>query len=156
MSAWEIKLLVYIIFGLGYTAFVSWGSVTLESHHRDRIEAAEKLAQAAEVQSQQIKSIADLKVQQAATVAAEQKYVDLKAITSGISDQLARSVSEYSALRRGILSTNASTTALADAARQSAERNTQLAGLVRQATSSCLDDSATLTALQTWAASLSK
>lgn len=156
MSAWEIKLLVYIIFGLGYTAFVSWGSVTLESHHRDRIEAAEKLAQAAKVQSQQIKSIADLKVQQAATVAAEQKYVDLKAITSGISDQLARSVSEYSALRRGILSTNASTTALADAARQSAERNTQLAGLVRQATSSCLDDSATLTALQTWAASLSK
>lgn len=156
MPAWEIKLLVYIVLGLGYTGFVSWGSVTLESHHRDRVEAADKLAHASQVEAQQAQSISDLKVQQAATVAAEQKYVDLKAATSGISDQLARSVSEYSALRRGVLSTNASTAALADAARQSAERDSSLAGLVRQATVACLDDSATLTALQTWASSQPK
>lgn len=156
MPAWEIKLLVYIVLGLGYTAFVSWESVTLESHHRDRVEAADKLAQASQVEAQQAQSISDLKVQQAATVAAEQKYVDLKAATSGISDQLARSVSEYSSLRRGVLSTNASTAALADAARQSAERDSGLTSLVRQATSFCLDDSATLTAFQIWATSLSK
>lgn len=151
MPTWEIKLLVYIVLGLGYTGFVSWGAVTLTNHHWERVGAAEKIAEAAKVEVQQTKSIADLRSQQAATVAAEQKYVDLKAATSGISDQLARSVSDYSQLRRGVMSTSASTAALADAARQSAERDSSLTSLVRQATGKCLEDSATLTALQTWA-----
>lgn len=151
MTALEIRLIAYVLAGLFYTGFISWGAVTLTNHHWERVTAAEKLAQAAEVQTQQVKVISDLKSQQAATVAAEQKYVDLKAATSGISDQLSRSVSEYSALRRGVLSTSASAAALADAARQGTQRDTELAGLVRQATGACLEDSATLTALQTWA-----
>lgn len=156
MPAWEIKLLVYIVLGLGYTGFVSWGSVTLTNHHWERVGAAEKLAQAAQVQVQQEKTIVELHAQQAATVAAEQKYVDLKAATSGISNQLSRSVSDYSALRRSVLSTASSAAALADAARQSSESDRQLTELVRQATNACLDDSTTLTALQTWATSLPK
>lgn len=156
MTALEIRLIAYVFAGLAYTGFISWGAVTLTNHHRDRVEAAEKLEQAAEVQAQQAEAIADLKTQQAATAAAEQKYVDLKAATDGLSDQLSRSVQNYAELRRGILSTNASTAALADAARQGAERDSQLAGLVRQATSACLEDSATLTALQTWASANAK
>jgi len=156
VSPLEIRLIAYIFAGLLYTGFVSWGAATIESHHRDRVEAADRLAQAAQVQAQQVKAIADLKAQQAATAVAEQKYADLKAATSGISDQLARSVSDYAALRRGILSTSATAATLADAARQGAQRDSELASLVRQATSACLEDSTTLTALQTWAASLPK
>ena len=151
MTALEIRLLSYIAAGLLYTGLIIWGTVTLTSHHFERIEAADRLAQAAQVQTQQQKTIDDLKAQQAATQAAEQKYADLKATTAGLSDQLSRSVSEYTALRRGLVSTAASTAALADAARQGTERDSQLASLVRSATEACEGDAAELTALQQWA-----
>lgn len=156
MSPLEIRLIAYVLAGLVYTGFVSWGAVTLTSRHYEAKENAQQVERDKVTQAQQEKAIADLRAQQTATQAAEQKYADLKSATSGISDQLSRSVSDYSALRRGLLSANANTAALADAARESAESDQQLTELVRQATSACLEDSTALTALQTWAASLPK
>jgi septal ring factor EnvC (AmiA/AmiB activator) len=151
MTALEIRLLAYLGAGIAYTALIVWATVTLTNHHWERVTAADRLAQAAQVQAQQQKTIDDLKAQQAATAAAEQKYAELKANTAGLSDQLSRSVSEYSALRRGLVSATSSTAALADAARAGAQRDSELAGLVRQATEACQGDAAQLTALQIWA-----
>lgn len=69
MTPLEIRLIAYILAGLAYTGFISWGSVTLTSHHYERIMAAEKLAQDQVVQQAQ----ADVITAQAARRAAEDR-----------------------------------------------------------------------------------
>lgn len=150
MTALEIRLLAYAAL-LGLFA---WGIHTLDAHHYERLEALEQVARDNAIQAQQQKAIADLQAQQAATVAAENRYVALKASSDDLSTRLARSVQEYGALRGSLVSATATAAALADAASQGARSNSEIAGLVREATGACLDDSAKLSALQAWASGL--
>jgi len=151
VTALEIRLLSYIAAGLLYSGLLIWGTVTLTSHHFERLEAADKIAQAAAVQASQQKTIDDLKTQQAATAAAEQKYADLKASNDRVAQQFADSLRAYQGLRASVLSAASSTAALADAARAGADRDTRLAELARSAVQACQNDAAQLTALQQWA-----
>lgn len=152
MNALELRAIIAVVLAL----LSGWGGYTLASHHYERLEAQAQVSRDQVAQAQQQKTIADLKSQQAATAAAEQKYVDLQAATNGLSDQLARSVQNYSDLRRGLVSATSTAAAAADAAREGADRDRELAGLVQQATAACLSDSTALTALQTWASANAK
>lgn len=151
MSAFEFRLIAYILAGLLYTGFIAWGSFTLESHHRDRLDAANQIAQAEALRLQQAQSLATLQAQQAATVAAEKQYADLKSHNDDLASRLARSVQDYTQLRGSLVSATATAAALADAASQGASRDSELARLSGQAAEACLSDSAALTALQSWA-----
>lgn len=151
MTPLEIRLLSYIAAGLLYSGLLIWGTVTLTSHHFERVEAADKLAQASAIQVQQQKTLDDLKAQQVATQAAEQKYVELKANNDRVAQQFADSLRAYQGLRASVLSAASSTAALADAARAGADRDTRLAELARSAVEACQNDAAQLTALQQWA-----
>lgn len=146
MSIIELRALIYVaVLFLG-----GWGGWTLASHHYERLEAVQKLAQDQALQAQQAKAISDLRAQQAATVAAEKQYADLKVTADSSAQQLARSVSEYAALHRSLLSATGAAASLADAASKGAQRDSELAGLVQQAVAACQGDAAELTALQTW------
>jgi chlorite dismutase len=147
MNPLEIRAIIAVVLALG----AGWGGYTLASHHYERLMATDRIAQDTAIQAQQVKAIADLQAQQAATVAAEKQYEALKATSDGLSQRLADSVSNYASLRGSVLSTASSAAALADAARASSTSNSELASLVRSATEACEGDAAQLTALQTWA-----
>lgn len=151
MTALEIRLIAYALGFLAIVGVTAWSVHTLDAHHYERLEAADKLAQAAAFQAQQQKTIDDLKAQQAATQAAEKQLETLKAATDGTSRQLSDSVRAYAELRRGLLSATSTAATLADATSKGAQRDSELANLVQQATAGCLNDAAALTALQTWA-----
>src|SRR5579859_5820342 len=137
MTLLELRLIAYGILFLGIVGASAWGSYVITSHHYERVMQAERLAQDAALQTHQAKAIADLQAQQAATTAAEKQFETLKAISDGLSQRLADSVSNYASLRGSVLSTATSAAALANAARQGAQRDSQLAGLVRQAVAAC-------------------
>lgn len=151
MTPLEIRLIAYIVTGLLYTGFVSWGSVTLESHHRDRVEAADKLAQAAQVQVQQAQVIADLKAQQAATVAAENKYETLKNDYAALSSRFDSSLSNYTQVHGQLVSATSTAAALTHAAATGACSDTEVGRLSGEAVKAALSDAAELAGLQTWA-----
>lgn len=147
MTPLEIRAIITVVLAL----LSGWGGYTLASHHYERLMAADRIAQDSALQIAQQKSIAELQAQQSATVAAENQYAALKVTSDQLSTTLADSVRQYASLRGSVLSTASSTAALADAARQSAASDSELAGLVRSATEACEGDAAQLTALQTWA-----
>ena len=151
MTALELRLIAYGLTALLVIGGSGWAGYTLAAHHYQRIMAQEAADRAKVVEAQQQATIAELKAEQTATEAAEKQYVDLKARSDDLSARLADSVRAYQGLRTGIVSAQASTAALADAARQGAASTGELASLVRQAVAACSDDAAALTALQTWA-----
>lgn len=156
MTVLEIKLIVYGLLFLALVGGVSWVTYTLTSHHYERLEAADKLAQDQALAQAQNQVIAAQKAQQAAAQSAEKQYADLKSHDDTLARALSGSVSNYAALSRGVVSTSATTAAFADAARAGAERDRELTVLVQQAIGACLGDAAELTALQTWAQGTSK
>lgn len=155
MNPLELRIIVYCVAAILFGACNIWIGYHFTAQHYEAIAARDALARDQAIQTQQEKAIAALTAQQAATAAAEKQYADLKTTADGLSDRLAASVSGYAALRRGILSATTSAASAADAAAQGARRDTELAGLVRQATAACLGDAAQLTGLETWASTSS-
>lgn len=151
MNPLELRLIAYAIVTLFLLGGAGWAGHRLTALHYEAIISRNQIAQDQAVLAQQTKALAVLQVQQAATQAAEKQYADLKSTSDGLSQRLADSVSNYAALHRGIMSATSAATAAADAASQGAKRDSELAGLVRQATEACQGDAAELTALQTWA-----
>ena len=151
MSPLELRILMYGVLALVFGGGNIWIGCHFTAQHYEALMARDAAARDQAIQTQQQQAIAALTAQQAATAAAEKQYETLKATSDGLSQRLVDSLSNYTALRGGLLSTAANTAALADAARKGAGRDSELAGLVRQATEACLNDAATLTALQTWA-----
>lgn len=155
MNPLELRILAYGVLALLFAGGNIWLGYHFTAQHYQALAARDAMARDQAIQIQQQQAIAALKAQQAATAAAEKQYETLKATSDATAQRLSDSLSNYAALRGSLLSTAASTATLADAARQGASRNTELAGLVRQATEACLSDAATLTGLQTWAATSS-
>lgn len=154
MTALELRLIGYGLAALLLVGLIGGGGYKLASHHYERLMQADRAAQQQAVLVEQQKTIAAQAAQQAATQAAEKQYADLQAHADDLASRLSSSVSDYAKLRGSLVSASATSAALADAARQGAERNSELASLVRQATESCEGDAAELTALQTWARGL--
>lgn len=151
MNALELRLIAYGLAALVLLGGSGYVGHKLTANHYERVLQAEHAAQEKAVLVEQQKTIAAQAAQQAAAQAAEKQYADLQSHVDDLSQRLAGSVSDYTKLRSGLVSATATSATLADAAREGAERNSQLAELVRQATSACESDAAQLTALQLWA-----
>jgi len=74
MTALEIRLLSYIAAGLLYTGLVIWATVTLTSHHYERVEAADKLAIDQALQTAQTNVIAAQNAQKEAEQKVETEH----------------------------------------------------------------------------------
>lgn len=151
MTALEIRLILYSLAGL----LLIGGSVWLGYHftreyYVDQIERTQA-AQAQALSQAQQAVIAAQNTQQAASQAAEKQYADLSKANGDLSNRLASSLQNYTQLRGGIVSATSTAAAAVNAASEGTRRNTELVGLVRQATDACLGDAAQLTALETWA-----
>ena len=147
MSPLEIRLIAYaIVLGL-YT----WGIHTLDAHHYERVEAAEKLAQANAYAAQQSQVIASLRTQEAATQAAEKQYETLKATADATAQRFSDSLRAYESLRARAVPAASGPAALTDAAARIPCSDPELDRLSNAAIKAALNDTATLTGLQTWA-----
>jgi hypothetical protein len=89
-----------------------------------------------------------------ATQKAEQQYADLKTSYDALSNSLADSVREYTALHSLIVSTVPGATSQPNASTPRAGGDTELADAAGHAAQACLDDAAHLAALQTWIGAL--
>jgi hypothetical protein len=151
VTALEIRILGYALAALIVLGGSFYAGHHVASIHYEARIAADRAAQDKALSDAKDHEIVVLKAQQAATQAAESQYAELKARADNLGGQLADSVRQYASLHSGLLSTAASAAALADATRQGADRDRELAELARQAATACLGDAATLTGLQTWA-----
>jgi len=156
VTALEIRLVAYAVLALGLLGSAAYVGHWLTARHYESLIAADRASQDKALQDAQKLVIEVQEAQQEAVQAAEKKYADLKINYAALSDNLARSVQPYSQIHSGLVSATASTAAVADAARASTQRTSELAELVRQTVVACSSDSAELTALQVWANSLSR
>ena len=155
MSPLEIRLIAYGLLAIILMGSSGYAGHKLTAMHYQAIIAEDKHAQDIALQEAQRDVIAAQQAQATAVQASEKKYEDLKGSYDAISTQLADSVRAYAGLRSGVMSATSTAASAADAASRSAQSASELAGLVQQASTACLNDSARLTALQTWAQSLS-
>lgn len=155
MTALEIRLIAYAVLAFVLLGMAGYLGYHFTSAHYERVIAADKAAQAIALQDAQYKVIAAQRAQEEATQTAEKQYETLKTSYDAISNDLASSVQQYASLHRLIVSTATSATTKPDAAGPSSSSIDSLAELVRQATAACANDAAELTALQTWAGSVS-
>lgn len=154
MTALELRLIAYGLAALLLLGGAGWLGYHFTAAHYERVIASDKAAQSVALQDAQQRVIAAQAAQAQATQQAEQKYADLKTSYDALSNDLAHSLQQYAQIHSGIVSATAGTAALADAARESASRTEELARLSGLAAQACLDDSASLTGLQIWAAAL--
>lgn len=156
MTALELRLIGYGLLALILIGGAGTAGYKLAANHYQREMQAEELAQQSAVAAAQEKTAAVVAQQQAASVAAEKQYDDLKGSATTLGDELASSLRQYAALRRVPVSTPSTAPTEPHAAGQGASGDQGVAGLAGQAAQACLEDAAELTALQSWAAGISK
>lgn len=154
MTALELRILGYGLIVLGLMAFGGWSGYRLTRNHYEAVMERDRAAQAQALSQAQQATIAAQRAQAAATESSERQYENLKASYDGLGARLADSVRELTAIHRLVLPGTPASPAEPHAAGQGAEGDPDLAGLAGQAAQACLEDAATLTALQGWAKSI--
>src|SRR6185312_10377032 len=148
VTALELRIIAYGALALALMAFGGWSGYRLTANHYQALIAADREAQAATIAAQQ--------AQATATQQAEQQYADLKASYDSLGSRLADSVRELESIHRLVLPKDASSSSEPHAAGAGPGGDPGLAEAAGRAAAACLNDAATLTALQTWAKSVSQ
>ncbi len=154
MTALEIRLIAYALLALILLGGSGWLGYHFTAAHYERVIAADKAAQSIALQDAQQRYIDEQQARATATQKAEQQYADLKTSYDALSNSLADSVREYTALHSLIVSTAPSTASQPHAGAPRASGDTELADAAGRAAQACLDDAAHLKALQTWIGAL--
>lgn len=154
MTSLEIRLIAYALVALVLLGGSGWLGYHLTAAHYERVIASDKAAQALALQGAQQRVIDAQAALASATQKAEQQYADLKTSYDALSNSLADSVREYTALHSLIVSTVPGATSQSNASTPRAGGDTELADAAGHAAQACLDDAAHLAALQTWIGAL--
>lgn len=154
MTALELRLISYGLAALLLLCGSAWLGCHFTAAHYERVIASDKAYQALALQDAQQKVIAAQQAQQSATQKAEQQYADLKTSYDALSNALADSVRQYTALSGRNLPAASGSPAQPDASSQGTGGDTELANTAGQAAQACLDDAAHLAALEAWISAL--
>ena len=133
MTALEFRLIAYgllfliIVGGSGFLGY------HIAARHYQAVMAADRAASEQAVLAQQERTIAAQNAANAASVAAEKQYEDLKASSALVGDELSRSLRAYAYLRRSLMSSKSNTPSGSNATARGPEGDQSLAGLAGQA-----------------------
>jgi len=156
MTALEIRLLAYALLALILLGGAGYVGAHFTALHYERVMAADRAAQTQAILIEQQKTIAAQAAQQAATQAAEKQYEDLKASADATAQRLSDSVRQLAALHSFVLSSPPGSPAQPDATPAESTGPDRLAAAAGRVDKTCREDAARLTALQTWATSLTR